>query len=33
METASHSIFYRTTKDGVLIVRVPRQRMDFERHL
>ena len=33
METASHSIFYRKTGDGVLIVRVLHQRMDFTRHL
>jgi toxin ParE1/3/4 len=32
-ETASHSVFYRKTEDGVLIVRVLHQRMDFERHL
>ena len=31
--TASHSIFYRKTEDGVLIVRVLRQRMDFVQHL
>lgn len=33
IETASHSVFYRKTKNGVLIVRVLHQRMDFERHL
>jgi toxin ParE1/3/4 len=33
IETASHSIFYRKTGDGVLIVRVLHQRMDFGRHL
>lgn len=33
IETASHSVFYRNTPDGVLIVRVLHQRMDFERHL
>ena len=32
-ETASHSVFHRTTPDGVLIVRVLHQRMDFGRHL
>ena len=33
IETASHSVFYRKMQDGVLIVRVLHQRMDFERHL
>jgi toxin ParE1/3/4 len=33
IETASHSVFYRKTEDGVLIVRVLHQRMDFGRHL
>ncbi len=32
-ETASHSVFYRKTESGVLIVRVLHQRMDFGRHL
>jgi toxin ParE1/3/4 len=29
----SHVLFYRTTTDGVDIVRILHQRMDFERHL
>jgi toxin ParE1/3/4 len=33
IEVASHSAFYRKTENGVLIVRVLHQRMDFERHL
>ncbi len=33
METANHSVFYRKTAQGVLIVRVLHQRMDHERHL
>lgn len=33
IEAASHSVFYRKTEDGVLIVRVLHQHMDFERHL
>ena len=33
METASHTVFYRRIADGILIVRVLHQRMDFERHL
>jgi toxin ParE1/3/4 len=33
IETASHSIFYRKAQDGMLIVPVLHQRMDFERHL
>ena len=33
IETASHSVFYRKTEDGVLIVRVLHQHMDFGRHL
>ena len=33
METASHSVFYRKTEGGLLIVRVLHQRMDFARHL
>ncbi len=33
MEAASHSVFYRRTDDGVLIMRVLHQHMDFERHL
>lgn len=33
IEIASHSVFYRKTADGVLIVRVLHQRMDFGRHL
>ena len=33
VETASHAVFYRKTDDGVLIVRVLHQRMDFGRHL
>jgi plasmid stabilization system protein ParE len=32
IEVASHSVFSRKTENGVLIVRVPHQRMDFERH-
>jgi toxin ParE1/3/4 len=30
---ASHVLFYRMTPDGVDIVRILHQRMDFERHL
>ena len=33
IETTNHSDFYRKTEDGVLIVRVLHQRMDFGRHL
>ena len=33
IETASHSVFYRKTADGVLIVRVLHQQMDLGRHL
>lgn len=33
IETASHSIFYRKTETGVLIMRVLHQNMDFGRHL
>ena len=33
METASHTVFYRRSGDGILIVRVLHQRMDFGRHL
>lgn len=33
IETASHSVFYRKTETGVLIVRVLHQHMDFRRHL
>ena len=33
LTTASHSVFYRQTEDGILIVRVLHQRMDFEQHL
>jgi toxin ParE1/3/4 len=33
MESGSHSVFYRKTKSGVLIVRVLHERMDFKRHL
>ena len=33
LETASHSVFYRKTEYGVLIVRVLHQRMDVERYL
>ncbi|HBK07703.1 MAG TPA: hypothetical protein DDZ81_17930 [Acetobacteraceae bacterium] len=33
IETASHSVFYRNTPVGVVIVRVLHQRMDFARHL
>ncbi|WP_020174444.1 type II toxin-antitoxin system RelE/ParE family toxin [Methyloferula stellata] len=29
----SHLLFYRTTRDGIDIVRILHQRMDFERHL
>ena len=29
----SHLLFYRTTPDGIDIVRILHQRMDFERHL
>ena len=32
-ETASHVVFYRITSDGILIVRILHQRMDFRRHL
>jgi toxin ParE1/3/4 len=33
VETASHSVFYRKIEDGVLIVRILHQRMDFGQHL
>jgi toxin ParE1/3/4 len=33
IESGSHSVFYRRTESGVLIVRVLHERMDFERHL
>lgn len=33
IETASHSVFYRKTQDGVLIVRILHQSMDFGSHL
>jgi toxin ParE1/3/4 len=33
IETAGHSVFYRKTEDGILIVRVLHQSLDFERHL
>jgi toxin ParE1/3/4 len=33
IETASHSIFYRPAGDGVMIVRVLHQHMDFRQHL
>jgi len=33
IETASHSVFYRKTDYGVLIMRILHQRMDFGRHL
>lgn len=33
IESASHSIFYRKVQQNVLIVRVPHQHMDSERHL
>ena len=33
IETASHSVFYRKTETGVLIVRVLHQRMDFGQKL
>ena len=33
IETASHSIFYRKSDAGVLIVRILHQSMDFGRHL
>ncbi len=33
IETASHSVFYRKTDYGVLIMRVLHQRMDFVRYL
>jgi toxin ParE1/3/4 len=33
IESASHSVFYKRTEDGVLIVRVLHQRMDFRRLL
>lgn len=33
IDTASHSVFYRKTGDGVLIVRILHQHMDFGRHL
>jgi toxin ParE1/3/4 len=29
----SHLLFYRTTSDGIDIMRILHQRMDFERHL
>jgi plasmid stabilization system protein ParE len=33
IETVSRSVFHRKTNDGVLIVRILHQRMDFDRHL
>ena len=33
IESGRHSVFYRKIVDGVLIVRVLHQRMDFARHL
>lgn len=33
MESASHTIFYRKIENGILIVRVLHERMDFTRHL
>ena len=33
MGSGSHSVFYRKTERGILIVRVLHERMDFSRHL
>lgn len=33
IDTASHAVFYRKTADGVLIVRILHQHMDFGRRL
>ena len=33
MQAGSHSVFYRNTEDGILIVRVLPQRLQFGRHL
>ncbi len=33
IESGSHSVFYRKTESGVLIVCVLHKHMDFERHL
>jgi len=33
IETASHSVFYRKTADGVLIVLILHQKMDLGRQL
>lgn len=33
IDTASHAVFYRKTEDGILIVRILHQQMDFGRHL
>jgi toxin ParE1/3/4 len=32
MEVASHTVFYRKTDEGILIIRVLHERMDFARH-
>ncbi len=29
----SHVIFYRVSKDAIVVIRILHQRMDFERHL
>ncbi|MDE1150047.1 MAG: type II toxin-antitoxin system RelE/ParE family toxin [Azospirillaceae bacterium] len=33
IESAAHIVFYKQTVDGILIVRVLHERMDFSRHL
>ncbi len=33
IESAHHSIFYRKTEQGILIIRILHERMDFRRHL
>ncbi len=32
MEVSSHAVFYRKTENGILIIRVLHERMDFARH-
>lgn len=32
-ESGSHTIFYRTAEDGIIIVRILHERMNFKRHL
>jgi toxin ParE1/3/4 len=33
LESGNHSVFYRKIENGILIVRVLHERMDFKRHL